>query len=170
MDLHLLLEVDYLLDSPRERTADVDHVENLKRAGLKRLKILIKAAQRRGANRVPADVENNIVPIHIEGRGDLSREGQRLNTGAGKVRGDKADLLHLGHLAALSQAEICIDHIQIQKLRPSAGSGGVYCEIQGNFSLAAAVIANKNKNFFHTFTSCGKARSPTALHTFLLYH
>ena len=144
MDLHLLLQVDDLLHRAGERTADVDHVQNLQllRAhGHKVLKVLIIAAECRGADGVAADVKHNGVPVHGKCRSDLRRQGQRLHAGAGIVRRDETDLFLLHELAALSQAEVGIDQVEVNEFCLS-GFSRFKSKIQRKLTLAAAVVAD----------------------------
>ena len=108
------------------------------------------AAKRSGTHSVAADIEHDRVPIHVKRGGDLRRQGQRLDAGAGIVRGDKAYLLHLRHFAVLGQAEIGVHHVKIQQLRASALRCRVYGEIQRKLRLSAAVISDKNIDLFHS--------------------
>ena len=150
MDLHLLLQVDDLLHRAGERTADVDHVQNLQllRAhGHEVLKVLVIAAERRGADGVAADVKHDGVPVHGKCRSDLRRQGQRLHAGAGIVRGDETDLFLLHELAALSQAEVGIDQVQVNEFCLS-GFSRFKSKIQRKLTLAAAVVADHNVYLF----------------------
>ncbi|MFR5420526.1 MAG: hypothetical protein ACLTG4_00270 [Oscillospiraceae bacterium] len=150
MDLHLLLQVDDLLHRAGERTADVDHVQNLQllRAhGHKVLKVLIIAAECRGTDGVAADVKHNGVPVHGKCRSDLRRQGQRLHAGAGIVRRDETDLFLLHELAALSQAEVGIDQIEVNEFCLS-GFSRFKSKIQRKLTLAAAVVADHNIYLF----------------------
>ena len=155
MNLHLLLQVHDPLHRAGQRAADVHHVQNLQRAGLQRHEILMIAAQSRRADGIAADVKDDRVPVHREGGGHLGRQRQGLDAGVCKVRRNQADLLHLNLLAALGQAEIGVDHVQVQQLGPLAAGRRLKGKVQGQLGFAAAVIPDQDHHFFHTGTSAG---------------
>ena len=98
---------------------------------------------------IAADIEHDRVPIHVKRGGDLRRQGQRLDAGAGKVGGHQTDLLLLHQLAPLGQAEVGVHHIQVQKLRSVAPGSGPDGEIQRQLAFAAAVVADQHLDVFH---------------------
>ena len=112
------------------------------------------AAQSRGADRVAAHVEDDRVPVHGECRGHLSRERERFDAGAGKIRGDQPDLLHIYHAAMLGQTEVGVHHIEVQQLRAFPRAGRLHGKIQGKLGLAASVIADEHENLFQRPYTC----------------
>ena len=150
MDLHLLLQSNDLVHRAGERAADIDHVQDLQllRAhGHEVLKVLIIAAEGRGTDGVTADVEHDGVPVHGKCRSDLCRQGQRLHAGAGIVRRDETNLFLLHELAALRQAEVGIDQVQVNEFCLS-GFSRFKSKIQRKLTLAAAVVANHDIYLF----------------------
>ena len=150
MDLHLLLQVDDLLHRAGERTADIDHVQDLqllRSHGHEVLKVLIITAERRGTDGVAADVEHDGVPVHGKCRSDLRRQGQRLHAGAGIVWRDETDLFLLHELAALCQAEVGIDQVEVNEFCLS-GFSRFKSKIQRKLTLAAAVVADHDIYLF----------------------
>ena len=147
--LHPRLETENLLHRTSQRTADVDHIQNLQRTGLEIYKILMIAAQGCCAHVVAAHIKDDGVPIQNESRRHLGRQGKGLDAGAGEVRGDKTYLLLLHQLAPLRQAEVGVDHIQVQQLRPLAPGGGLHGEVQRQLALAAAIVADQHFNVLH---------------------
>ena len=96
---------------------------------------------------IAADIEHDRVPIHVKRGGDLRRQGQRLDAGAGIVRGDETNLFLLHELAALSQAEVSIDQVQVNEFCLS-GFSRFKSKIQRKLTLAAAVVADHNVYLF----------------------
>ena len=149
MGLHAVLQAEQLLHRAGQGPPDVHNVQHLQRTGLEVNKILMVAAQRRGTHVVAAHVEDNGVPIQNECGRHLGREGERFDTGAGKVRGHQAYLLLLHQLAALGQTEVGVDHIQVQQLRSVAAGGRLHGEVQSQLALAAAIVADKDFYVLH---------------------
>ena len=150
MDLHLLLQVDDLLHRAGKRAADIDDIQDLQlfRAhGHEVLKVLVITAERGRTDGIAADVEHDGVPVHGKCRSDLRRQRQRLHAGAGIVRGDETDLFLLHELAALSQAEVSIDQVQVNEFCLS-GFSRFKSKIQRKLTLAAAVVADHNVYLF----------------------
>ena len=153
MNLHLFLQADDLFHRAGQRAADIHHVQDLQRAVLQRHEVLMIATQRRGPDGIAADVKDDRIPVHGEGRGHLSRQGQGLDARVCEVRRHQADFLHLNLFAALGQAEIGVDHIQIQQLGPLAAGGSLEGKVQCQLGFAAAVISDQDHHFFHAGTS-----------------
>ena len=149
MQLHGVLQVVDFLRGAGQRPPDIHHVQHLQSAGLQADKVLVIAAQGRGAHVVAAYVKDDAVPVQHEGGRHLRRQGQSLDAGAGKVGGHQTDLLLLHQLAPLGQAEVGVHHIQVQKLRSVAPGSGPDGEIQRQLAFAAAVVADQHLDVFH---------------------
>ena len=67
MSLHALLQPVDLLHRAGKRTSDIHHIQHLERARLQCHKVLMVAAQRRGAHIVAAHIENDRIPIQYKG-------------------------------------------------------------------------------------------------------
>ena len=99
------------------------------------------------ADIIAADVEHDGVPVHGKCRSDLCRQGQRLHAGAGIVRRDETNLFLLHELAALRQAEVGIDQVQVNEFCLS-GFSRFKSKIQRKLTLAAAVVADHDIYLF----------------------
>ena len=91
------------------------------------------APQRGGADCVAADIKDDRVPVHRESGLDFRRKRERLDAGVCEVRRDQADFLHLHLLAALGQAEVGVDHIQVQQFGALAALRGPERKVQRQF-------------------------------------
>ena len=146
---HAVLKSYELLNRARERSADIDDIQDLKLIIGHIVKIGLISAERRCADIVAADIKDDRVPIKNESGSDLGGKRKRLDTRAGVVRGNESYLLLLDKLAALGQAEVCVDHIKVDKLGALTSCRCLNCEVQRKFTLATAVVSYKDFYFLH---------------------
>ena len=147
--LQLALELYYLLRALGHGTKDVHDVVDLQLARLQRGEVLVIAREGQRPGLVAAHVEDDEVPVAVEGRGHL-RGHHRLREALTDEGGrDDVDALVDEHLDVVGHPEIVVYPVEVDDLRALALRGREHGHVHGDLGLAGAVVAYEYDDLFH---------------------
>ena len=105
--------------------------------------------QGQGAGRIPADVEDDQIPVLCEGRADRGGHVGLGDAGADKSGRDEVDVALFQELHMIRHAEVVVDAVEVDDLNPLSLRRGQKSHVQGDLRLSGAVVSDENNDFFH---------------------